>query len=269
MTAFFYCLLLSKFIAMSRLIHILTRLVFLICLIVFFLVTDFTSANAQNINGQSPGTLTMLSEYTGEVYGTNDFVVNGRKYLPDHYNAKGNPYFLSENWTKSTLIVDGKKYGEQDILYNIDVEKVILKTTINDSIIVFVMLNNEFVNSFYLGSHYFVNAATIELGDYFPGFIEQVYSNSFTVFIRHQKSFVSEFTKNTPNGFYSATKSVNYIFNNGQIHKLPTKRSLLEYFSPQKKEVKTFMRKNKISYKRADYSQLYKLFNYCDEISSN
>ena len=254
---------------MYRLTHILTRLAHLICVLTVFYVANFTPANAQKINEQSSRALTTLNEYTGEVYGTDDFVVNGRKYLPEHYNAKGNPYFFSDNWAKSTLIVDGKKYDGQEILYNIAIEKVILKTTIKDSIIIFVMLNNEFIDSFYFGSRYFVNAEKNGLGNKFPGFVEQVYSGNFTMLARHKKSFVSEYAKNTPNGFYSGTKSVNYIFNNGQLDKLPTKKSLLEYFSPQKKSVKTFMRKNKISYKRAGYSQLYKLFEYCDKISSN
>ena len=254
---------------MYGLLQILTRTTSLICVFTIFCLGEFSSAYAQNLNNNSFEALTTLSEYSTKLYGTDDFVVNGRKYLPDHYNAKGDPYFLSDSFIEGTLIIDEKKYDGQDILYNIDVEKVILKTTINDSIIVFVMLNSEFISSFYLGSHYFVNAEKNGLENKFPGFVEQVYSGSFTVFIRHKKSFVPEYAKNTPNGFYSATKSVNYISSDGQLHKLATKKSLLEYFSPQKMEVKTFMRKNKIKYKRAGYSQLYKLFEYCDEISSN
>lgn len=254
---------------MYRLIKILTRLASLICVLAIFFVADFTPAYSQNINEQSSGTLVMLKEYSGEVYGTDDFVVNGRKYLPEHYNAKGDPYFLSDSWTKSTLIVNGKKYDGQDILYNIDVEKIILKTTIKDSIIIFVVLNNEFIDSFYFGSRYFVNAEKNGLGNKFPGFVEQVYSGNFTMLTRHKKSFVPEYAKNTPNGFYSSTKSVNYIFNNGQLDKLPTKKSLLEYFSEHKKSIKTFMRKNKIRYKQSSYAQLHKLFEYCDKISSN
>ncbi|OQX82101.1 MAG: hypothetical protein B6D64_01100 [Bacteroidetes bacterium 4484_276] len=254
---------------MYRLIKILSRLAHLICVITFFYVANFSPANAQNPHGHLFKTLTSLDDYTGEVYGTDDFVVNGRKYLPEHYNAKGNPYFLSDNWTKSTLIIDGKRYDGQDILYNIDVEKIILKTTIKDSIVVFVMLNNEFVSSIYFGPRYFINAEKCGLENKFPGFVEQVYSGSFTLLVRHQKSFVSEYSRNTPNGFYSETKSINYIFINGQLHKLPTKRSMLEYFSVHKKEVKTFMRKNKIRYKQAGYAQLHKLFEYCDKISSN
>jgi hypothetical protein len=196
-------------------------------------------------------------------------VVNGRKYVPDHYNAKGDPGFLSDSFMEGTLIVDGKRYDKQELSYNIDREKLILKTYINDGTTIFLLLNNEFVDSFYLGPHYFVNAAMIELGDDFPGFIEQVYSNNFTVFIRHKKSFVPEYTKNAPNGFYSGTKSINYIFNDGQLDKLSTKKSLLQYFAKHKKQVKNFMRKNRIKYRQADYSQLYKLFEYCDEISSN
>nr|NQU94299.1 hypothetical protein [Bacteroidota bacterium] len=247
----------------------LFRIATLTCVLAIFYVGEFNPAKAQSINGQSAEAMTTLYEYAGKVYGTDDNVVNGRKYLPDHYNAKGDPYFLSDIWFESALIINGKKYDNQEILYNIDIEKVILKTTINDSIMVFLVLNNEFIDSFYLGPCHFINAAKHGLGSEFPGFVEQVYSGNFTVLTRHHKSFVSEYTKNTPNGLYSGTKSINYILNHGQIDKLSTKRSLLAYFSEYKKKVKNFMRKNKIRYKQGNYFQLNKLFEYCDEISSN
>ncbi len=224
--------------------------------------------NAQDINAQSSEALTALSEYTGKLYGTDDILVNGRSYIPDHFNAKGNPYFFSDKLTKSTLIINGKKYDKQEILYNIDIEKLILKTTLNNGEEVLLVLNPDFIDAFYLGEHHFVNGVIFFPESNFPGFVEQVYEDNFSVVIRYQKSFVSQYTANTPHGFYSATKSVNYIFDNGQLIKLPTQKSLLEYFSAHKKEIKKFMRKNKIKYKQANKIQLNKLFTYCDDISS-
>ncbi len=225
--------------------------------------------HAQNTSSaQVDDALSIVAEYASKLYGTDDVVVNGRKYLPAHYNAKGDPYFLSDEWIKGSLVIDGKKYEHQELLYNIDIEKVILKATINDSSTVYLVLNNEFIDAFYLGRRQFVNSKQLNLRREFPGFVEQVYAGSFTVMTRHQKSFGSNYTKNTPNGFFSSTSSVNYILKGGQLNKVPTKKSLLTYFSAQKKDVKNFMRKNKIRYKQANSTQLNKLFRYCDEISS-
>jgi len=252
---------------MSGFIQVLIRIAPSICVLAIFFVGEFTPVNAQNIE-QSSGTVAMLSNYTENIYGSDDIVVSGRTYLPDHYNAKGNPYFLFDNWTEGTLIINGKKYKKQEILYNIDIDKIILKTTVSNNNEILLVLNNEFIDSFYFGKHYFINGAKYMPESKFRGFVEQVYCGSFTLLINHQKSFISRYTADTPNGLYSSTKSTNYILNNGKLKKLPTKKSLFEYFSPHKKEIKNFMRKNKIRYKKADYNNLYKLIEYCDNISS-
>jgi hypothetical protein len=227
-----------------------------------------SSLNAQvTTSAPTDDALGKLSAYAAKFYGTDDVVVNGRKYFPEHYNAKGDPYFLMDVWIEGSLVIDGKEYDKQDLLYNIDIERVILKTSIEDSLTIYLVLNNEFIDAFYLGQRYFVNAKKQALEKEFPGFVELVYKGNFSVMSRHQKSFVSEYSRSAPNGFYSGTKSAHYILNQGQPDKLSTKKSLLKYFSDHQKEIKTFMRKQKIKYKKADYIQLNQLFEYCDEIS--
>lgn len=229
----------------------------------------FTTTYAQNASSlPTSDALSNLTEYANNAYGTDNVVVNGRKYQPAHYNAKGDPYFLSDEWMEGSLMINGREFEKQELLYNIDIEKVILKTTINNSSKVYLVLNSEFIESFFLGPRLFVNASKLNLRKEFPGFVEQVYSGRFMVMTRYQKSFVSSYSKSAPNGFYSSTTSMNYIMQDGQLTKVPTKKSLFTYFSTQKKEIKNFMRKNKIKYKQADSSQLNKLFEYCDEISS-
>ncbi|RLD54004.1 MAG: hypothetical protein DRJ05_15455 [Bacteroidetes bacterium] len=253
---------------MNGLVHILAQKISFASILVLFFMGGHTPVNAQDTNEQSSRSLAALSEYIVELYGTNNIVVNGRSYIPDHYNAKGHPYFSSDKLTKSTLVIDGKKYGNQEVLYNIETEKVILKTTINTSDEVLLVLNTGFIDAFYFDGHYFVNGAKYFPESGFPGFLEQVFEGGFSVVTRHQKSFISRYTANTPNGFYSGTTSVSYIFNKGEVEKLPTKNALFKYFPDHKKEIKKFLRKYKIKYKQANAVQLNKLFTYCDEISS-
>lgn len=246
--------------------HKTTSTIQLFCVFAFLLIGYSLSVNAQLVTS-TPTDLALgkLSAYTAKLYGADDLVVNGRKYFPEHYNAMGNPYFLTDVWIDGSLFIEGKRYDHLELLYNIDIERVILKTTIDDSLSVFLVLNNGLIEAFNLGERYFINAKSIDEG--FPGFVELVYNGSFLVFSRHQKSFVSEYTSRTPNGFYSGTKSMLYILIPGQLDKLPTKKAFLNYFSDHHKDINTFMRKQKIKYKKANYIQLNKLFEYCDEIS--
>jgi hypothetical protein len=237
---------------------------FFICLLTFL----YVGAKAQETHFQDSIQIEKLKEYSEQVYGTDDRVVNGAAYLPGHFNAKGDPYFLTDNWTESTLVIDGEEYEGQNILYNIDIEKIILKTTLKSKEEVLLVLNTDFIEAFYFGEHYFVNGEKYFPGNKFNGFVEQVYKGNFKVMIRHQKSFVSQYTANSPHGFYSGTKSMIFIFDKRELKKLPTKKAMLDYFSEHKKEIKKFLRKNKIKYKQATANQLNKLFTYCDDISS-
>ena len=254
---------------MNGLFQILTRNAFTFCVFLIVVTNIFQTANAQNIPARSAGTVEELIEYSKKLYGSDDILVNGRSYLPEHYNVRGNPYFFSDIWLKGRLIVDGRNYDGQKLLYNIEIEKLILETTINENNKILLLLNTERIDVFYLEQHHFVNAANLLPGSKFTGFVELVYDGSFKVVTRHQKSFVSTYTRSTPNGFYSKTQSIHYIFDNGQLEKLPTKKSVYDYFYTHRKEIKNFMRKNNIKYKKSNTDQLNKLFEFCDSVSTN
>jgi hypothetical protein len=249
---------------MNRLIRFLKHDLFFISLLIFL----YIGTKAQETHVQDTTKLENLKEYTEQVYGTDDRVVNGKAYLPKHFNAKGHPYFLTDIWIEGTLVIDSEEYEGQEILYNIDIEKLILKTTLKSKEEVLLVLNTDFIEALYFGDHYFVNGAKYFPTSKFTGFVEQVYDGNFKVVIRHKKSFVSQYTVNSPHGFYSGTKSMIYIFDKGELEKLPTKKTMLDYFFEQKKEIKKFLRKNKIKYNKATTNQLSQLFTYCDDISS-
>ncbi len=146
---------------MNGLIQILKRSAFLFCVFIIFVAGEYSAAKAQDIPARSAVTVEELYKYSENLYGSDDILVNGRAYLPGHYNAKGNPYFISDSWIASTLFIDGRKYDNQKLLYNIEIEKVIMQTTINEKNKILLLLNTESIDSFYLGQHYFINAANL------------------------------------------------------------------------------------------------------------
>ena len=234
----------------------------------FTVLIVFSSLAISPIYSQnSIAQISALTEYANAVYGSDDALVNGRAYIPDHYNAKGNPYFLTDQWIEGTISKEGRKYAHLDLLLNIEKDHLILMTTLKNDNKIMLVPDDESIESFTLGSHFFINAATIKQQDELSGFVEEVYSGGFRVVIKYQKAFVGEYTNNNPRGDYTKTKSSIYLLADGQLFKLFTKQSLFEYFSAYKKEIRSFMRKNNIKYKRADSKQLGQLFAYCNQLS--
>ena len=104
--------------------HLALNYYFFTVLIVFSSLA-FSPVYSQNPTAQ----IAALAAYADEVYGSDDALVNGSAYIPDHYNAKGNPYFLTDQWIEGTISKDGRKYENQDILFNIEKDHLILMTT--------------------------------------------------------------------------------------------------------------------------------------------
>jgi len=206
--------------------------------------------------------------FTKNFYGTNDVLVNGRKYIPQHFKAGGNPYFLGENWMKGTVSVAGSVFENVDLLYNIETDQLVLRTNTSNNDTVFVVLNDETVDHFIIDGNTFIRSGSLRLNQNLSGYFEEVYNGSFSFLIKHQKSYISDYSKTSPNGHYSKLYTTNFIFQNGVLSKVTNRKAFLNYFSENSKAIKTFMKKNKIRYSKANNNSMITLLKYCDDISS-
>jgi len=220
-----------------------------------------------NIQSQTKQTLSDLREYSGEKYGTSDFLVNGWKCYPEHFNAKGSPNFQNLNWADGTLTTTGgETFKQLDLRYNIQMDEVVLKQILSNGIPAFVMLNKDFISSFTILSHTFIKAEDIAPKIQISGYVEVVYSGAYSFYLKHQKDFVGNYNANTPEGSFSKQITVKYILIDDQLVKVQKKKSLLALFPEHKKQIKKFMSTNKIGYKKATNTQLRMLVQYCDEL---
>ena len=213
-----------------------------------------------------PATAELLL-YTDQKYGTNDFLVNGWKYFPDHFNAKGNPYFNELSWTNGAITTTSiETFDKLELQYNIQMDEVVLKQTLKDGNTAFVMLNKDFIEAFSIGDHHFVKAQEIILGDELQGFVEIIYVGEIRFFTKHQKSFVRNFSADTPYGRISKQYSSNFLLRDGELSKVQTKKALINIFPEHKKQIRKFMKTHKIRFKKASASQLRLLIQFCDEL---
>ncbi len=240
------------------------RIIFLFFTISLFLTP---SLSAQKSNDAVINTVKELHDYSAYFYGIDDLLVNGRKYVPAHGNAKGHPYFIEPDWVTGTLVIKEKTYKDVEFKYNIDLDKIILRAEVTRGGLVYVLLNDDFVTSFIIGEHYFINSSQLLLADN-SGYFELVFEGEHTLLIKHHKSFISEFSQNAPLGRFSDLNSIKYIYCDGMLYKIPNIKSFLMYFKPFRKEIKKYMKQEKIKYKKANNFELHHFLKYCNEISS-
>jgi len=239
--------------------HSLLKIFGCVLLMLLSLNPSFAQEHAVNITSQVKDIL----KEAEIVYGADDRLINGRYYVPKQALALGHPYYLTDDWVKTILYVKGVTFDDVEIKYNIEDDILILKRQYDQGLIVEIILNNSLVDSLRINEHLFINS-TPTLGPQSPGYLEFLQKGQFVSYLKHKVFYKDELTPRMPYGKYLDPKSILYIFNNKDFVRITDKKVLLDYFSPHKKEIRKFMRKNKIWFKRARKDQFIKLLNYCD-----
>jgi len=207
-----------------------------------------------------------LLEYTNDLYGSDDMLINGRIYVPLHSLAEGHPYYQVIDWIRGDIHIKGHTFKEVQLKYDIELDEFILFIKDKKERKNYLVLNRNYIDSVYLGKYLFVNSLVLHQLNKNMGYVEMIYDKNFVFFVKHSKGFKKEFSESKPYGEYAEQKSVNYIFENSVLTKMPSKKSFIEYFPNQKKEIKKYMKRNKIKYKKANSGELFKLLEYCNEI---
>lgn len=210
-----------------------------------------------------------IISYSNEVYGPDDLLINGELYTKSFLRAKSHPFYLADKWSKGKLFIKEKCYDNIEMRIDVETDALILKakTKLHEYPL---KLNHNMIDSFYIQNSFFVNSTHLNLDKNYNSrnYVELVYRGNFKTIVQYEKSFVAYFTGSTPYGYYSQLGSDVYISRDGKLYYVSTKKRLLQFFKPFKNEIKKYLRKQKINYKKISSQELHNLFKYCDEISS-
>lgn len=242
----------------------LRKTVFLIS-ITFFIFSTFSLKSQEKNNSKS---LNKIINYSESIYGTDDLLVNGQPYLIKNKDVKGHPYFIDEFWRQETLFIKEKKFNNVGLNYDVEDDKLILETKFNKNLYLKIELSNEVIDSFNIRGHHFINSSILENYNGKNEYFEEIYNGDFIFLIKHYKTLDKSYYDNPPSGKYNKIKSIYYIYKDGILKKIKNKRAFLDYFKNNKKEIKKFMKKNKIKYNRAKSDELFILMEFCNKLSN-
>ncbi len=198
--------------------------------------------------------------------GADDLLVNGEVYLPAHAKANGHPYYPDAEWTAGAVYVKGRTYPGVSLLYDLVLDRPLLRTQLSDGQTVQLILVPALVDSFRIGAHLFVHARAVGLPAEEAGYFEAVYQGKARLLIRHEKHFVATYSNVSPFGSYASLRSRLFLLDAGQLIPVPDKGAFLAHFSYKKDPIKQFLRQHRIRYARATHAQLHQLMQYCDAL---
>ncbi|GJM32793.1 MAG: hypothetical protein DHS20C18_17940 [Saprospiraceae bacterium] len=211
--------------------------------------------------GQEENTnkLSALISCTNDFYGTDDYLVSGRSYQSSNPRASGHANFQFADWEAGEVYVQGKLFEGALLKYDIEKDVLVLKRTLKNGAPVQLILNRNMVDSFRIDGHLFVPNNQEK-----SGYLELIYQGGMGFYQKHKKKYTTDTSISSPYGKFIDENSRFYIFTGQQFHEISSRNDLLSYFADHKKELKKFMRQNKIQLQRAEWQQLYTLFKYVD-----
>lgn len=192
-------------------------------------------------------------------------LINGREYFVSFNGGSTNPFFESMQTHKCQLWYDGQYFPQVDLLYDIFVDQVVLRTLDKNGLSAMVELDQGKIEKYILGDHLFRKIIT-------PGEALQKGSNYFEVLFEGKKiSLVAKRKKITYNNQenlkleYREEDELFLIYKKRLIPAKGTK-AIFSLMGNNLSNLKNFMKLQKIPFKKVNETSLSRILSYCDTI---
>jgi hypothetical protein len=226
----------------------------------------FNPGKAQN-SANTPTTLPVIV-HAGDVY--NPFIekqsrlYNGIEHQGYSFRIKGHAYFIQKELTTGTIVYDELEFANVKIGYDLLKEQVIIQHLNSFSK---VGLVSEKVKEFTLLNHHFIRLV-IDSTSNSPlttGFYDEVYKGSLNVLIRRTKWIEETVKDELEREFISL--DLFYIQKGGAYYPVRNYKGLLAVLKDRSKEIKQYLRKNKIKYRKGAENAIVKAVVYYDSLN--
>jgi len=198
-------------------------------------------------------------------------ILYGVAYEPEDYNAINHPFYLEDKIYKANLWFEGNKISDVYLKYDLYKQVLVLYQNYNTNKFRFIQVNSDGVQKIEILDETGQVHLLVPYWEY-PElfnkivFYEKIYSNRITFLVGRLKAF-DELASETKNKFSERQKG--YLIINGKITEVKNKKDILGLFIDHKKEVKSFIKKNKLKIKLTNTSDVADLITYYESLIKN
>lgn len=229
----------------------------LLFLILF--LSGFESIPAENLYASPDYT------FTHDTIFQKQLLNNGRIWRNSYLNIQGHPYLFSDTFLTASVTVAGKTFGNVPVMYDIIKDEILAKT--GDNII--IQLNKEMVDAFTIGmENRFYDFVKIENDTVknLSGYVNVLYDCKTTIWVKYRKYFEPPAIGSQQKRIYQVQKI--YIIKNGQLFQISNKSKLLGLFKDKGREIRDFIRKNRLRLSVKIPDSLVPVVEYYDSLNS-
>ncbi len=192
--------------------------------------------------------------YSGFIYDSYDSSITGSAYLDD-----------IDNWRAGTVDYDGQTFDNVSMVYDLYTDKLVVLPYNHSSPLSLV---SEKVKSFDLHSRHFVRVANSNSGIK-AGFYEQLYAGTSEVLKKVEKTLKSTSGSGGRQRYFVLVHETPdyYIKKNGTYYAVSSQSSVLDLFPDRKKELRQYIKTNRLQFKDFFEMALKTVATYYDSLT--
>jgi hypothetical protein len=225
-------------------------------------VATILSVKAQN---KPPAPIPVIVK-AGDIY--NPFIekqsrlYNGVEHLGYAYTIKGYAYFLQNEFSTGTIIYDELEFANVPMLYDLNKGQVIIQHL--DGFSKIGLISSK-VRSFSLLDHHFIRLDSLPGTPITGGFYDELYNGNTKVLVKRGK-FIEETVKDEIEREF-IIKDADFIQKEGSYYAIKTYKTLLTVLKDKAPQVKQYLRKNRIKFRKDPENTILKAAVYYDSIN--
>jgi hypothetical protein len=204
-----------------------------------------------------------LKENFDHLNGPDYNLLNGRQY--DLLNSgKSHPFFNTDRYRPGSLLLNGETYDSITINYDIFDQQLTLQYPGNSGQDLKVVLNREMIDHFQIDGLTFRLMSFPETGS---SFFQVLSSGDMSCFLLWKKTLSRSTASGNTSYKYSKQSREVYLQREDRLYVVRSRSSFTSiYDEAYRKEIKEFLRREKIRFRNASDEKLGELMNFCIEL---
>ncbi len=198
---------------------------------------------------------------TGFTHNNSDLLINGPVYYQPNRLANGNPFLFSSAPKKGIIYTRGQSFKGVNINYDIADDNLLLLINQPNNIKLRIILSSILIDSFFVNNQLYISTAAENINSNY-NYLMLINNNKYKMLVGYKKEMIKRFDKINPQGTYSSVKQTIFIASDDTLIQINSKKAFLKTIPDKRKEITSFLRKNKIHLLKATPYQLKLLMEY-------
>ncbi len=206
-----------------------------------------------SVHGQHDDAATLASEALSSTvhqydtyFGKNLSIYTGPQYAFNYAQVGGNQYFIDDYWEQGRVVYEGQVYDSVFMKYDVFNDLIVVEHFGEKGLVMSIQLFSPKINSFTLHDHYFERLAADSAGVIREGFYDILFGGKqISAMVKRQKEIVRTTSTSTLADDFVG-KDRHFLYKGGLYYPVKKRGSVIKVLHDHKKEVKNFVRTNKL-----------------------